>query len=136
MRCDSSRAVLQNNAAIVNLNIYSNYCFFARKSADAHMTGWSTVYPYFQAWKNAGVWTCIQRSMYQQARRQAVLGGMLLVTTLPAPTTQPSPILTPGKIIARAATQALRPISIGAWTSGNSRFANHARRRRGRRLAK
>jgi putative transposase len=25
----------------------------------------------FQAWKNAGVWTSIQRSMYQQARRQA-----------------------------------------------------------------
>jgi len=33
--------------------------------------GWSTVYHYFQAWKNAGVWTCIQRSMYQQVRRQA-----------------------------------------------------------------
>ena len=33
--------------------------------------GWSTVYHYFQAWKNAGVWTSIQRSMYQQARRQA-----------------------------------------------------------------
>ena len=33
--------------------------------------GWSTVYHYFQAWKNTGVWTCIQRSMYQQARRQA-----------------------------------------------------------------
>jgi Putative transposase of IS4/5 family (DUF4096) len=25
--------------------------------------GWSTVYHYFQAWKNAGAWTCIQRSM-------------------------------------------------------------------------
>ena len=35
------------------------------------MTGWSTVYHYFQAWKNAGVWTGIQRSMHQQARRQA-----------------------------------------------------------------
>src|ERR1700738_718239 len=33
--------------------------------------GWSTVYHYFQAWKNAGVWTCIQRSMSQQARWQA-----------------------------------------------------------------
>ena len=32
---------------------------------------WKTVYHYFRAWKNAGVWTCIQRSMYQQARRQA-----------------------------------------------------------------
>src|ERR1700751_2051671 len=32
---------------------------------------WSTVYHYFRAWKNAGVWTCIQRSMYQQARGQA-----------------------------------------------------------------
>jgi transposase len=33
--------------------------------------GWSTVYHYFRAWKNAGVWTSIQRSMYQQARGQA-----------------------------------------------------------------
>src|SRR5260370_41856285 len=33
--------------------------------------GRSTVYHYFQPWKNAGVWTCIQRSMYHQARRQA-----------------------------------------------------------------
>src|SRR5580693_4722503 len=32
---------------------------------------WSTVYHYFRAWKNGGVWTCIQRSMYQRARRQA-----------------------------------------------------------------
>jgi transposase len=32
---------------------------------------WSTVYHYFRAWKNGGVWTCVQRSMYQQARRQA-----------------------------------------------------------------
>ncbi len=37
--------------------------------------GWSTVYHYFQAWKDAGVWTCIQRSMYQQARRQAGRGA-------------------------------------------------------------
>src|ERR1700757_2880516 len=40
--------------------------------------GWSTVYHYFQAWKNAGVWTCIQRSMYQQARRQAGRGRLSL----------------------------------------------------------
>src|SRR5271157_5301845 len=33
--------------------------------------GWSTVYHYFRAWKNAGVWTYIQRSIYRQARRQA-----------------------------------------------------------------
>jgi len=32
---------------------------------------WSTVYHYFRAWKNGGVWTCVQRSMYQQARRRA-----------------------------------------------------------------
>jgi putative transposase len=32
---------------------------------------WSMVYQYFRAWKNGGVWTCVQRSMYQQARRQA-----------------------------------------------------------------
>ena len=32
---------------------------------------WSTVYHYFRAWKNGDVWTWVQRSMYQQARRQA-----------------------------------------------------------------
>jgi transposase len=32
---------------------------------------WSTVYHYIRVWKNGGVWTCFQRSMYQQARRQA-----------------------------------------------------------------
>ena len=32
---------------------------------------WSTVYHYFRVWKDGGVWTCVQRSMYQQARRQA-----------------------------------------------------------------
>ena len=26
---------------------------------------WSTVYHYFRVWKNGGVWTCVQRSMYQ-----------------------------------------------------------------------
>ena len=32
---------------------------------------WSTVYHYFRPWKNGGIWTCVQRSMYQQARWQA-----------------------------------------------------------------
>ena len=32
---------------------------------------WSTVYHYFRVWKDGGVWTCVQRSMYQQARRRA-----------------------------------------------------------------
>ena len=32
---------------------------------------WNTVYYYFRSWKNDGVWTCLQRSMYQQVRRQA-----------------------------------------------------------------
>jgi putative transposase len=32
---------------------------------------WNTVYHYFRSWKNDGVWTCLQRSMYQQVRRQA-----------------------------------------------------------------
>jgi putative transposase len=26
--------------------------------------------PYFRSWKNAGVWTCIQRAIYEQARAQ------------------------------------------------------------------
>jgi putative transposase len=32
---------------------------------------WSTVYHYFRSWKNAGVWTCIQRVVYEEARKQA-----------------------------------------------------------------
>ena len=32
---------------------------------------WSTVYHYFRDWKNAGVWACLQRSMYEKARSQA-----------------------------------------------------------------
>jgi transposase len=32
---------------------------------------WNTVYHYFRSRKNDGVWTCLQRSMYQQVRRQA-----------------------------------------------------------------
>ncbi len=31
---------------------------------------WGTVYHYFRSWKNAGVWTCIQRAIYKQARAQ------------------------------------------------------------------
>jgi putative transposase len=27
---------------------------------------WSTVYHYFRDWKNAGVWACLQRSMYEK----------------------------------------------------------------------
>lgn len=32
---------------------------------------WGTVYHYFRAWKNAGVWTCLQRTIYEQTRAQA-----------------------------------------------------------------
>lgn len=32
---------------------------------------WGTVYHYFRSWKNAGVWTCIQRIIYERVRRQA-----------------------------------------------------------------
>jgi putative transposase len=32
---------------------------------------WGTVYHYFRTWKNAGVWTCIQRAIYEQVRTQA-----------------------------------------------------------------
>ena len=32
---------------------------------------WGTVYYYFRIWKDTGVWTCIQREIYQQARAHA-----------------------------------------------------------------
>jgi len=32
---------------------------------------WGTVYHYFRAWKNAGVWTCLQRTIYEQVRALA-----------------------------------------------------------------
>src|SRR5215472_13645935 len=32
---------------------------------------WGTVYHYFRTWKNSGVWTCIQRAIYEETRAQA-----------------------------------------------------------------
>jgi putative transposase len=32
---------------------------------------WGTVYHYFRMWKNSGVWTCLQRALYEQTRREA-----------------------------------------------------------------
>ena len=32
---------------------------------------WGTVYHYFRSWKNAGVWTCLQKAIYERARAQA-----------------------------------------------------------------
>ncbi len=32
---------------------------------------WGTVYHYFRSWKNAGVWTCIQKAIYERVRTQA-----------------------------------------------------------------
>jgi hypothetical protein len=49
---------------------------------------------------------------------QTVLGGVSLTTTDRAPTTQSSPIETPGPTKTSAATQAFSPIVIGFVTSG------------------
>ena len=32
---------------------------------------WGTVYYYFRTWKNKGVWTGIQQTIYEQVRKQA-----------------------------------------------------------------
>ncbi len=32
---------------------------------------WGTVYHYFRSWKNAGVWTCIQKAIYERVRTEA-----------------------------------------------------------------
>ncbi len=32
---------------------------------------WGTVYHYFRSWKNAGVWTCLQKAIYERFRTQA-----------------------------------------------------------------
>jgi putative transposase len=32
---------------------------------------WSTVYHYFRSWENEGIWTCVQRSLYEAVRKQA-----------------------------------------------------------------
>ena len=32
---------------------------------------WSTVYYYFRTWKNEGVWTLVQRSIYEEVRKRA-----------------------------------------------------------------
>jgi putative transposase len=32
---------------------------------------WGTVYHYFRNWQNAGVWTCLQKAIYEHVRTQA-----------------------------------------------------------------
>ena len=32
---------------------------------------WGAVYHYFRSWKNAGVWTCIQKAIYKRVRTQS-----------------------------------------------------------------
>jgi transposase len=32
---------------------------------------WGTVYHYFRTWKSSGVWTCLQRAIYEQTGRKA-----------------------------------------------------------------
>jgi putative transposase len=32
---------------------------------------WGTVYHYLRTWKNAGVWTCLQKALYERVRTQA-----------------------------------------------------------------
>ncbi len=32
---------------------------------------WGTVYPYFWSWKNAGVWTWLQKAIYERVRTEA-----------------------------------------------------------------
>jgi putative transposase len=35
------------------------------------LPAWGTVYHYFRMWRNSGVWTCLQRVIYEQTRRKA-----------------------------------------------------------------
>src|SRR3982075_2587100 len=32
---------------------------------------WGTVYHYLRTWKNAGVWTCLRKALYERVRTQA-----------------------------------------------------------------
>jgi len=52
---------------------------------------WGTVYHYFQAWQNCGVWVHLHRTLYEQARRDAgreacpsvvILDGQSVKTTV------------------------------------------------------
>jgi len=52
---------------------------------------WGTVYRYFQAWQNCGVWVHLHRTLYEQARRHAgreacpsvvILDGQSVKTTV------------------------------------------------------
>src|ERR1700686_637285 len=37
---------------------------------------WGTVYHYFRTWKDMGVWTCLQREIYEQTRlRRRICGN-------------------------------------------------------------
>lgn len=39
--------------------------------ASLRVPAWNTVYHYFRSWDNEGIWTYVQRSLYEAARKQA-----------------------------------------------------------------
>ena len=48
-----------NIRAVLNAIFYLLRTGCDRRLLSREFPGWSTVYHYFRAWKNAGVWTCI-----------------------------------------------------------------------------
>jgi hypothetical protein len=83
---------------------------------------WGTVHQYFHTWKNMGVWTCLQREIYEQTRLAAgrnPCASVVIVDGQSVKTTE------------RAGVRGFdghkrvkgRHILVGAWLGRNRRFS-------------
>ena len=57
--------------AVVNVIFYLLRTGCQWRLLPGEFPAWGTVYHYFRTWKNMGVWTCLQREIYEQTRLAA-----------------------------------------------------------------
>jgi putative transposase len=57
--------------AVINATFYLLRTGCEWRLLPREFPAWGTVYHYFRMWKNSGVWTCLQREIYEGARRKA-----------------------------------------------------------------
>jgi putative transposase len=57
-----------DTCAVVNAIFYLLRTGCQWRLLPGEFPAWGTVYHYFRTWKNMGVWTCLQREIYEQTR--------------------------------------------------------------------
>lgn len=68
--CPGGRPRTTNIRAVINAIFYLLRTGCQWRLLPREFPAWGTVYHYFRMWKNSGVWTCLQREVYEQMRRK------------------------------------------------------------------